>query len=100
MGPGFEELLATFVDDSRELVETMRRALGRKDTDGFRRAAHSLKSNAASFGATTLSSLAKDLEMMARAGSVDGAAPRVEHVAVECERVARALRRVDREPGT
>jgi signal transduction histidine kinase/DNA-binding response OmpR family regulator len=100
MGPGFDELLATFVDDSRELVETMRRALGRKDTDGFRRAAHSLKSNAASFGATTLSSLAKDLEMMARAGSVDGAAPRVEHVAVECERVARALRRVDREPGT
>ena len=47
-------------------------------------AAHSLKSNAASFGAATLSSLAKELETLARSGSVDGAAPRVERLAVEC----------------
>jgi len=98
MGQGFEELLSTFLEDSRELVDTIRRALGRKDTDAFRRAAHSLKSNAASFGATTLSSLAKELETLARSGSVDGAAPRVERLAVECERVARALREVDGEP--
>src|SRR5262249_49645096 len=51
MGQSFDELLSTFVEDARELVDTIRRALGRKDTDAFRRAAHSLKSNAASFGA-------------------------------------------------
>jgi len=99
MGTDFlEELLSTFVEDSRELVGTMRRALGEKDTDSFRRAAHSLKSNAASFGAMTLSTLAKDLEALAKSGRLDGTAPRVERLAGECERVARALREVEREP--
>ena len=99
MGAGFlDELLATFIEDSLELVGTMRRALTDKDTDSFRRAAHSLKSNAASFGAMTLSTLAKDLETLARSGSLDGAASRVERLAGECERVTRALREVEREP--
>jgi CheY-like chemotaxis protein/HPt (histidine-containing phosphotransfer) domain-containing protein len=99
MGAGFlDELLSTFVDDSRELVGTMRRALGDKDADSFRRAAHSLKSNAAGFGAMTLSALARDLETLAKSGGLDGAAPRVERLAVECERVVRALQEVEREP--
>jgi signal transduction histidine kinase/DNA-binding response OmpR family regulator/HPt (histidine-containing phosphotransfer) domain-containing protein len=99
MGAGFlDELLATFMEDSQELVRTMRRALTEEDTDSFRRAAHSLRSNAASFGAMTLSTLAKDLEALARSGSLDGAASRMERLAGECERVARALREVEREP--
>jgi HPt (histidine-containing phosphotransfer) domain-containing protein len=98
MGATFvAELLSTFVEDSRELVGTMRRALGAMDTEAFRRAAHSLKSNAASFGATTLSDLARDLEALARSGSLDGAGPRVERLAGECERVVRALREAERE---
>ena len=69
MGAGFlDELLPTFLEDSQELVGTMRRALGEHDVDSFRRAAHSLKSNAASFGAMTLSTLAKDLEALAKSG--------------------------------
>ena len=99
MGANFlDELLSTFEEDTQELVGTMRRALGEKDVDSFRRAAHSLKSNAASFGAMALSTLAKDLEALARSGSLDGAAPRVERLADECEQVARALREVEREP--
>jgi signal transduction histidine kinase/CheY-like chemotaxis protein/HPt (histidine-containing phosphotransfer) domain-containing protein len=99
MGADFlDELLPTFVEDSQELVGTMRRALAAMDTDTFRRAAHSLKSNAASFGAMTLSNLARDLEALARSGSLDGAAPRVERLAGECERVVAALREVEREP--
>jgi CheY-like chemotaxis protein len=99
MGDGFlDELLPTFVEDSRELVGTMRRALGGKDVDAFRRAAHSLKSNAASFGAITLSTLARDLEALARSGTLDGVDLRVERLAVECERVVRALQEVGREP--
>jgi CheY-like chemotaxis protein/HPt (histidine-containing phosphotransfer) domain-containing protein len=98
MGAGFlDELLATFVDDAQELVGTMRRALGAGDVDALRRAAHSLKSNAASFGAMTLSTQARDLETLARSGVLDGAAPRVERLAGECERVVRALREVERE---
>ena len=99
MGAGFlDELLPTFLEDSQELVGTIRRALAENDVDSFRRAAHSLKSNAASFGAMTLSTLAKDLEALGKSGSLDGASARVERLAGECERVARALRDVEREP--
>jgi HPt (histidine-containing phosphotransfer) domain-containing protein len=101
MGDGFlDELLPTFLDDSREMVNTMRRALGAQDVDTFRRAAHSLKSNAASFGAVTLSNLARDLETLAKSGSLDGAAPRLERLSGECEKVVRALREIEREPRT
>jgi HPt (histidine-containing phosphotransfer) domain-containing protein len=101
MGDGFiDELLPTFMEDSRELVRTMRRALGDKDVDAFRRAAHSLKSNAASFGAMTLSTMARDLEALAKSGSLDGAAPRLERLTGECEQVVRALREIEREPRT
>jgi HPt (histidine-containing phosphotransfer) domain-containing protein len=98
MGAGLEELLSTFVEDSSELVSSMREALGHKDTNVFRRAAHSLKSNAASFGAMTLCTLAKELETLASSGSLDGAARRVDRLAAECDRVTRALREVEREP--
>jgi CheY-like chemotaxis protein/HPt (histidine-containing phosphotransfer) domain-containing protein len=99
MGAGFlADLLPTFVQDSQELVSTMRRALDDKDVDAFRRAAHSLKSNAASFGATTLSALARDLEALAKSGSLDGAARGVERLAGECETVVRALRDVAWDP--
>jgi CheY-like chemotaxis protein/HPt (histidine-containing phosphotransfer) domain-containing protein len=99
MGAGFlDELLSTFVEDSQDLVSTMRRALGEKDVDSLRRAAHSLKSNAASVGAMTLSTLARDLEALAKSGSLDGTASRVERLAGEYERVARALREAEREP--
>jgi HPt (histidine-containing phosphotransfer) domain-containing protein len=98
MGTGFlAELLSTFVEDSHELVGTMRRALQEQDLDSFRRAAHSLKSNAGSFGATTLADLAAALEAQARSGTLEGAAARVERLAGECERAVRALREVERD---
>jgi CheY-like chemotaxis protein/HPt (histidine-containing phosphotransfer) domain-containing protein len=97
LGPGFPALLSTFVEDSAELVSTMRRALGEQRADTLRRAAHSLKSNAAGFGAVTLSSLAKDLETLAKSGSLEGAASCLERVASECERVMQRLRETDNE---
>jgi HPt (histidine-containing phosphotransfer) domain-containing protein len=101
MGAAFlDELVATFVEDSQELVGTMRGALGRIDAASLRRAAHSLKSNAAGFGAMTLSALARDVEALARSGDLEAAAPWVERLAGECERVARALREVERAPGS
>ena len=60
------ELVDTFLDDSPRLVEQMKAALQNNDADSFRRAAHSLKSNSATFGAMRLSGMAKELEMLAR----------------------------------
>jgi len=60
------ELIQTFLDDAPQLITQLHSALAANDAESFRRAAHSLKSNAASFGANHLSSLAKELEMLGR----------------------------------
>lgn len=76
-GPFVAELIDTFAEDARELIATLRRALAEADVDAFRRAAHSLKSNGETLGATELAALARELEAIARAGSLQGAADRV-----------------------
>lgn len=60
------ELIDTFLDDAPKLVSEMRAALAAQDADSFRRAAHSLKSNAATFGAVKLAELAKGLELLGK----------------------------------
>ncbi len=60
------ELIDAFLADSPQQISEMESALQAGDIERFRRAAHSLKSNAASFGAKKLSALALELEAMAR----------------------------------
>ena len=90
-GPFVAELIDTFGEDARELLATLRRTLAATDVDAFRRAAHSLKSTAESLGATGLAALARELEAGARAGSLDGAADRLDRLTGHYERAARAL---------
>src|SRR5512142_2677500 len=73
-GPDFiDELVDTYLEDAPRLVREMQSALAARDADTFRRAAHSLKSNSATFGAMHLSALAKDLEMLAKENKLDAA---------------------------
>jgi len=85
------ELLQTFFDDAPQLLVQMREALTAGDAEVLRRAAHSLKSNSASFGAMGLSRMCKELEDMGKAGAFDGVAERIAQVEVEYVRVTSAL---------
>jgi PAS domain S-box-containing protein len=67
------ELIDAFLAEGPKLISTMTDALDRGDAAELRRAAHTLKSNAATFGATALSELARDLEVMAEAQSLSEA---------------------------
>ena len=60
------ELIDTFLEDAPDLIAKMHSALANADADSFRRAAHSMKSNAATFGALELSALARELEGFGR----------------------------------
>jgi HPt (histidine-containing phosphotransfer) domain-containing protein len=60
------ELIDAFLDDAPNMIQNMRTALDKKDIESFRRNAHSLKSNANTFGATELGTLSKELEFMAK----------------------------------
>jgi HPt (histidine-containing phosphotransfer) domain-containing protein len=61
------------------------------------RVAHSLKSNGADFGAATFSSLCKELEIMGREGTMDGATGLAAQIAAEYGKVEAALVAVRRE---
>ncbi len=58
-----KELIDTFLQEAPEMLTDLRAALAAMDADRFRRAAHSLKSNANTFGALALGALARDLEL-------------------------------------
>lgn len=72
------ELIDTFLDDAPQLIKEMKSALKAKDAESFRRAAHSLKSNSATFGAHHLSALAKELEMIGRENKLHETGTRLE----------------------
>ena len=65
------ELINAFLDDAPNMIQNMRTALEAKDVESFRRNAHSMKSNANTFGAMELGALAKELEFMARENNLD-----------------------------
>ena len=62
MGEEFDELLTVFEAESGELVAKLEAAVAADDPDAVKRAAHSLKSSAAVFGALELSALAAEME--------------------------------------
>jgi len=59
-----------------------------------RRAAHTLKSNGATFGATGFSELSRQLESLARPGTLEGTADLIARIEAEFERVRIALETV------
>ena len=65
-GDFINELIDAFVEDGPTMLQNMQAALEARDAESFRRNAHSLKSNANTFGATRLGILARELEVMGR----------------------------------
>lgn len=65
------ELIDAFLEDAPQMIQNMQTAVAAGDVESFRRNAHSLKSNAHTFGATELGALAKELEFMAKENNVD-----------------------------
>lgn len=77
------ELIEVYLNDSPQLIEQIRTGLAAGEVDTVRRAAHSLKSNSASFGANRLANAARELEMIAKGGTLDGAGAKLETVEAE-----------------
>jgi CheY-like chemotaxis protein len=65
------ELLQTFASDAPRLLEQLRNGVASGDADAVRRAAHTLRSSAATFGAPRLSTLCAELEAQAKNGTLD-----------------------------
>jgi histidine phosphotransfer protein HptB len=71
-------MVDAFLEETSQLMNTLKLSLSTDDADAFRRAAHSMKSNAATFGAMQLSEQARELEAMARAEKMSEIGSRLE----------------------
>ncbi|MCP4630415.1 MAG: response regulator, partial [bacterium] len=90
-GDYLKDFIDSFFQDAPRMLSDMQEARQKGDAKGLRLAAHSLKSNSAEFGATTLSDLCRDLEGQAKDGLLDGVNQKVEQAKLEYERVRTAL---------
>jgi HPt (histidine-containing phosphotransfer) domain-containing protein len=66
-------LIDTFFKDALRLIADAQHSWEQGQPADLRRAAHSLKSTSATFGAMALSRLARELEYKARDGALEGA---------------------------
>lgn len=86
------ELVDTFAEEAPQMLAEMRAAHAAAAAERFRRAAHSLKSNSSTFGATRLAEMARALEL---GGLPDSAAP-LDAVAAEVDVALSELRALAR----
>jgi HPt (histidine-containing phosphotransfer) domain-containing protein len=92
MGADFiGELIQTYFEEIPQLLSKLQQALGKGDCEGFRQAAHSIKSTSNSFGALEFGSLAKELEMMGREEKLEGAPGKVQALVTGYTVVRQAL---------
>jgi HPt (histidine-containing phosphotransfer) domain-containing protein len=92
-GAGFiTELVDTFLEDAPKLIAQLKTAMKAGDAEGFRRAAHSLKSNGATFGAGHLAEQARSLEMLGKEGRLAEAGEGVKAVEATFKLVADELK--------
>ena len=83
------DLVATFAADAPPLLAVLRGS----DVDEVRRAAHTLKSNGTTFGATRFAELCRELEEQAKAGDLTGAPALADRIEAEYALVTRELAR-------
>jgi GAF domain-containing protein/CheY-like chemotaxis protein/HPt (histidine-containing phosphotransfer) domain-containing protein len=85
------DLIAQFSEDAPGLLAAARAGLEQGDADAVRRAAHTLKSNAATFGAGALAERSRELEEAAKRGELDGGSDLVEAIQWSLDVVLGAL---------
>jgi PAS domain S-box-containing protein len=85
------ELLDTFIEDAAAQIAILRDAIARGDAEEAQRAAHTLKSSSATFGANSFAELCRELETLGRREQFDAAPELLERAENEWERLQKAL---------
>ena len=85
------ELVQAFLEEAPKMMGDLRGAMAAGDAETFRRAAHSLKSNCNTFGATSLAAISKELELAGLDRVLASGADPLAALTQEYARVAQAL---------
>lgn len=88
------ELIDAFREEAPAYLATLRRAVEAGEAGEARRAAHTLKSNGATFGAGAFTEVCGELEALSSRGELGDASALVERAELEWERAREALDRI------
>ena len=91
------ELIGTFLGDAPGRMSRLTAAMEGNDVEGVRREAHTIKTNAATFGAVRLAEFCRELEGAAKAGSLDGGSDLLARISAELGRVIDELGAIHQE---
>jgi CheY-like chemotaxis protein/HPt (histidine-containing phosphotransfer) domain-containing protein len=92
------EVVDVFLADAPALITSLSGSLERADLEELRRAAHTLKSNGATLGASAFADVCATVEERAREGQLDGLADLVDAVEPAYRELRKALASVRTEP--
>ena len=87
-----KELIDTFLESSPNILDQLKSALENNDPKTFERVAHSLKSNARTFGANDLADIAFDLEKSGNSGDITNLGEKVNKLEIEFRKFEFELR--------
>lgn len=85
-------LVADYLEDAQDHIESMRRAVDQNDASQLERTAHSLKSTSETVGALALAETCRTIEALAHDGELDDAAQHVQAAADQFAAVEGTLR--------
>lgn len=83
----FDILIQTYLMDSQERIDTLRRALEAGDEDAFAKSAHSFKGSSVNIGAPQLGALCLEAEQAGREGRLSEAGDMLEQIDHEFQTV-------------
>lgn len=86
------ELVEAYIVSTPELFTTIQQALDSGDPPALQRAAHSLKTGSASFGALSFAAQCKELEDVGKSGHLEGARQKFTAIQGGYQEVVEALR--------
>lgn len=100
LGEMLPELIELYLSDASGTLAAARQAIASQTPDELRRAAHTLKSTSATFGALQLADLCRELEHQSRGAMPADAPAALEQITSELAHVTQMLRALERDVRT
>ncbi|MBK1872103.1 MULTISPECIES: Hpt domain-containing protein [Marinobacter] len=87
----FETLINTYLSDSRDRIESLKKAISDGDAEALAHTAHSFKGSCINIGAPRLGALCREVEKAGQDGRLSDVQPVLDTIDAEFQRVTDAL---------
>ncbi|MDJ0845840.1 response regulator [Crocosphaera sp.] len=90
-GQRTNDIIRVYLEDAPLRLDDLKKSIENNDPEQLRQAAHALRSPSGNLGATGLCNLCEEMETIARQGTIEGAAQKMDRLRIEYNQVCKAL---------